>query len=213
MEVINNWWIHVVAPRYGESCVIVIGAQGDAPAYIRGSSRNRCGYKRRESDAAAGHLLARTWESFVIGFSLRCGGARQGGVRRDAVDPHEYEMRPGNARRRRRRERPDVASHTFTLTVLYMRKAPRTITRNKTGLAARTTCNKSFLSLNHAISRAAGFVRADIVGYIDWKRDRIFLSFFLPFFFISTFSEFGRKYWTSYTPFGHWMEMWTLFER
>ncbi|KYN12939.1 hypothetical protein ALC57_15004 [Trachymyrmex cornetzi] len=32
----------------------------------------------------------------------------------------------------------------------YMKKAPRTITRNKTGLAARTTCNKSFRSFIHA---------------------------------------------------------------
>jgi len=61
-------------------------------------------------------------------------------------------------------------SRTFILTVQYMKKAPRTITRNKTGLAARTTCNKSFRSLNHALSRAAGFVRADIVGRIDRKR-------------------------------------------
>jgi len=42
-----------------------------------------------------------------------------------------------------RRER-DAAS--VVLTVQYMKKAPRTITRNKTGLAARTTCNRSFRS-------------------------------------------------------------------
>lgn len=45
---------------------------------------------------------------------------------------------------------PTCNCGSLVLTVQYMKKAPRTITRNKTGLAARTTCNKSFRSFIHA---------------------------------------------------------------
>lgn len=100
-----------------------------------------------------GGISARAREKALLsGFSLsqRCG------ARCDAAPSTLMNMKcdRGNAcdgdETRIRTQMSLSLSLSRVLTVQYMKKAPRTITRNKTGLAARTTCNKSFRLLNHA---------------------------------------------------------------